>query len=223
MPCTSIRVGARRWRGRTRARGCWRTATKPRAGRDSERRCDAADDAREVVGAERPGDQRDDHKPPRADTDRYAGDACDAEATTWHGQKLNPRRRRDLVFARSRTVRTTQAQAVQRRRLARAPATSLIACTAHALAGGRHERDRNQARRLVEGPPRRDGAARRTARGWAAYGGEDVTVVFEQPPRPPIPRRVIDVKHAPRPRRDSADDEIVRLLKQSPSPDWCAS
>jgi predicted RNA-binding protein with PIN domain len=47
---------------------------------------------------------------------------------------------------------------------------------------------------------------------WAATSGEDVVVVFEQPPRPPISSTVIEVKHAPRPRRDSADDEIVRLL-----------
>lgn len=53
---------------------------------------------------------------------------------------------------------------------------------------------------------------------WAAYGGEDVTVVFEQPPRPPIRSTVITVAHAPRPRRDSADDEIVRLLKAEPEP-----
>jgi predicted RNA-binding protein with PIN domain len=53
---------------------------------------------------------------------------------------------------------------------------------------------------------------------WAASGGEDVTVVFEQPPRPPIRSSVIEVKHAPRPRRDSADDEIVRLLKAEAEP-----
>jgi predicted RNA-binding protein with PIN domain len=47
---------------------------------------------------------------------------------------------------------------------------------------------------------------------WAAADGEDVTVVFEQPPTPPIRSSVVDVRHAPRPRRDSADDEIVRLL-----------
>ena len=42
--------------------------------------------------------------------------------------------------------------------------------------------------------------------------GEDVVVVFEQPPRPPITSTVIEVAHAPRPRPDSADDEIVRRL-----------
>ena len=53
---------------------------------------------------------------------------------------------------------------------------------------------------------------------WAALGGEDVTVVFEQPPRPAIRSTVIEVAYAPRPRRDSADDEIVRLLKADPQP-----
>ncbi len=47
---------------------------------------------------------------------------------------------------------------------------------------------------------------------WAAAAGEDVTVVFERPPSPPIRSTVIEVAHAPRPRRDSADDEIVRRL-----------
>lgn len=47
---------------------------------------------------------------------------------------------------------------------------------------------------------------------WAAANGEEVTVVFESPPRPPIRSSVIEVAHAPRPRRDSADDEIVRRL-----------
>jgi len=53
---------------------------------------------------------------------------------------------------------------------------------------------------------------------WAAQGGEDVTVVFEQPPRPPISSSVIAVTHAPRPGRDSADDEIVRLLATDSEP-----
>ena len=47
---------------------------------------------------------------------------------------------------------------------------------------------------------------------WSAASGDDVTVVFEKPPYPPISSRLIVVAHAPRPRRDSADDEIVRLL-----------
>jgi predicted RNA-binding protein with PIN domain len=53
---------------------------------------------------------------------------------------------------------------------------------------------------------------------WAAAHGEDVTVVFEQPPTPPIRSSVIEVAHAPRPRRDSADDEIVRRLKVDVEP-----
>lgn len=53
---------------------------------------------------------------------------------------------------------------------------------------------------------------------WAAATGEDVTVVFEQPPRPPIHSPVIEVTHAPKPRRDSADDEIIRLLRADADP-----
>ena len=47
---------------------------------------------------------------------------------------------------------------------------------------------------------------------WAAEHGDDVTVVFEQPPRPPIRSSVIEVAHAPRPRANSGDFEIVRRL-----------
>jgi predicted RNA-binding protein with PIN domain len=47
---------------------------------------------------------------------------------------------------------------------------------------------------------------------WAAANGEDVTVVFERPPSPPIRSTVVEVAHAPRPRPNSADDEIARRL-----------
>jgi predicted RNA-binding protein with PIN domain len=47
---------------------------------------------------------------------------------------------------------------------------------------------------------------------WAAEEGEDVTVVFERPPSPPIASSVIEVAHAPRPRADAADDEIARRV-----------
>jgi predicted RNA-binding protein with PIN domain len=47
---------------------------------------------------------------------------------------------------------------------------------------------------------------------WAADSGEDVTVVFEQPPNPPIRSSVIHVAHAKRARANSADDEIMRRL-----------
>jgi predicted RNA-binding protein with PIN domain len=53
---------------------------------------------------------------------------------------------------------------------------------------------------------------------WAAASGAEVTVVFERPPSPPIRSTVISVAHAPRPRPDSADDEIVRLLLADPEP-----
>jgi predicted RNA-binding protein with PIN domain len=47
---------------------------------------------------------------------------------------------------------------------------------------------------------------------WAAASGDDVTVVFEQPPSPPIGSSVITVAHAKRARANSADDEIVRRV-----------
>jgi uncharacterized protein YaiI (UPF0178 family) len=53
---------------------------------------------------------------------------------------------------------------------------------------------------------------------WAASDGEDVTVVFERPPSPPIRSTVIVVTHAPKPKRNAADDEIVRLLRADPDP-----
>ena len=53
---------------------------------------------------------------------------------------------------------------------------------------------------------------------WVASNGDDVIVVFEQPPSPPISSTVIEVAHAPRPRRDSADDEIIRLLLADSEP-----
>jgi predicted RNA-binding protein with PIN domain len=53
---------------------------------------------------------------------------------------------------------------------------------------------------------------------WAASDGEDVTVVFERPPSPPIRSTVIVVAHAPRPKRNAADDGIVRILRADPEP-----
>ncbi len=54
---------------------------------------------------------------------------------------------------------------------------------------------------------------------WAAAEGEDVVVVFERPPSPPIRSTVIEVAHAPRPKRDAADDEIIRRLRSEPRPE----
>jgi predicted RNA-binding protein with PIN domain len=65
----------------------------------------------------------------------------------------------------------------------------------------------------------RDAAMRRLVdllERWAANDGEDVIVVFERPPRPPIRSTVIEVAPAPHPKRDAADDEIVRRLKVHP-------
>jgi predicted RNA-binding protein with PIN domain len=53
---------------------------------------------------------------------------------------------------------------------------------------------------------------------WAASDGEQVTVVFERPPSPPIRSTVIDVRHAPKPKPDAADDEIIKLLRSDPNP-----
>ena len=54
---------------------------------------------------------------------------------------------------------------------------------------------------------------------WAASDGEDVAVVFERPPSPPIRSTVIEVTAAPRRRRDAADHEIIRRLRADPSPE----
>jgi len=53
---------------------------------------------------------------------------------------------------------------------------------------------------------------------WAAADGEDVTVVFERKPSPPIRSTVIEVANAPKPKANAADDEIVRRLKSDPEP-----
>jgi predicted RNA-binding protein with PIN domain len=52
----------------------------------------------------------------------------------------------------------------------------------------------------------------------AAAEGEDVTVVFERAPSPPIRSTVVEIAHAPRAKADSGDDEIVRLVHSSPDP-----
>jgi predicted RNA-binding protein with PIN domain len=53
---------------------------------------------------------------------------------------------------------------------------------------------------------------------WAAADGEDVTVVFERKPSPPIRSSVIEVAHAPKPKANAADDEIIRRLRSDPDP-----
>jgi predicted RNA-binding protein with PIN domain len=51
---------------------------------------------------------------------------------------------------------------------------------------------------------------------WAAAENEEVVVVFERPPSPPIRSTVIEVAHAPKPKRNAADDEIIRRLRADP-------
>src|ERR1700758_5046152 len=53
---------------------------------------------------------------------------------------------------------------------------------------------------------------------WASTEGDDVTVVFEQPMSPPIRSAVIEIAHAPRAATNSADDEIVRLVRADQQP-----
>ena len=53
---------------------------------------------------------------------------------------------------------------------------------------------------------------------WAAAEGADVTVVFERPLSPPIESPVITVANAPQSAPNSADDEIVRLVRADADP-----
>ena len=53
---------------------------------------------------------------------------------------------------------------------------------------------------------------------WVASSGDDVTVVFEQPPRPPIRSPIVEVAHARRAGPNSADNEIVRRLRDDDDP-----
>ena len=53
---------------------------------------------------------------------------------------------------------------------------------------------------------------------WVAVSGEDVTVVFERAPSPPLRSTVIEIAHAPRPKANAADDEIMRRLVGAPEP-----
>jgi uncharacterized protein YaiI (UPF0178 family) len=53
---------------------------------------------------------------------------------------------------------------------------------------------------------------------WVAAGDRHVTVVFEKPPSPPISSQLIEIAAAPRAGADSADDEIVRLVRSAEEP-----
>ena len=51
---------------------------------------------------------------------------------------------------------------------------------------------------------------------WSAASGDDVTVVFERRPRPPISSPMVEVAHAPKPGPNAADNEIVRRVRADP-------
>lgn len=53
---------------------------------------------------------------------------------------------------------------------------------------------------------------------FSAASGDDVTVVFERAPRPPLRSTVITIEHAPRPKADAADYKILELVKAHPAP-----
>lgn len=53
---------------------------------------------------------------------------------------------------------------------------------------------------------------------WALATGQHVTVVFERPMRPPIRSAVIEIEQAPRAGANSADNEIVRLVRADGRP-----
>jgi len=53
---------------------------------------------------------------------------------------------------------------------------------------------------------------------WASTQGDEVTVVFERPPKSTIGSSVIWVAYAPKAAANSADDEIVRMVAADAQP-----
>src|SRR4051794_40548689 len=53
---------------------------------------------------------------------------------------------------------------------------------------------------------------------FVAESGDDVTVVFERAPRPPLRSSLVEVAHARRPGPDAADYEIARRVEQDANP-----
>jgi|SRR5690625_1241394 len=53
---------------------------------------------------------------------------------------------------------------------------------------------------------------------WAGADARHVTVVFEKPPAPPITSEVVRIAAAARAGANSADDEIVRMVKADQQP-----
>lgn len=54
---------------------------------------------------------------------------------------------------------------------------------------------------------------------WARAEGVDVTVVFERPLRPALTSNAVTVANAPAAAANSADDEIVRLVRSAAHPE----
>lgn len=68
----------------------------------------------------------------------------------------------------------------------------------------------------------RDGAMARLVdllERFVAAEGDDVTVVFERKPNPPIASPLVEVAHAPRAGADAADGEIIRRLRADQRPE----
>jgi predicted RNA-binding protein with PIN domain len=57
-----------------------------------------------------------------------------------------------------------------------------------------------------------------TLERFAEETGDEVTVVFEKPPSPPIESALVAVAHGPA-RPNAADDEILRRLESDPHPE----
>lgn len=53
---------------------------------------------------------------------------------------------------------------------------------------------------------------------WSSAEDTEVTLVFERPLSPPIRSSKIEIAHAPKAARNSADDEIVRLVRADDQP-----
>ena len=53
---------------------------------------------------------------------------------------------------------------------------------------------------------------------WSASHGDDITVVFERKPRPPLRSTVVEIAHAPKPGPNAADHEIVRRVRDDDDP-----
>jgi predicted RNA-binding protein with PIN domain len=53
---------------------------------------------------------------------------------------------------------------------------------------------------------------------WSASTGDDITVVFERKPRPPLHSPLVEIAHARKPGANAADNEIVRRVRDDEDP-----